>query len=347
MRLDAIGPTRKGLPIFWRLILAFVLPAFVLLALFTLWVYYRTAAAMEKEMGARLEAVAQAGALSALPQELAFLEPGDETSRTYRAVARRLSVLRRDTAVRRLYLFRPDGTSLVDTDKGVRIGTKYYQLEVQADLLNRVARQGKGTTPLYRGTDGLLYRTGYAAIRDGHGKVVAMAAAEGSASYYTLLFRLGRQVAVVAAMALVLLVVVTAFVARRMSLPLRRLARAAETIGRGNLDDRVEVWASGEVGLVAGSMERMRRELQERDEQMRMMLAGVAHEVQNPLAGMELSAGLLRDDLSDDLDKQGQVDAIIADLHYLGRVVQDFLGYARWMPKDQQGEELTHMVEQA
>ncbi|MCD6500006.1 MAG: HAMP domain-containing histidine kinase [Deltaproteobacteria bacterium] len=347
MSLDAIGPTRRGLPIFWRLILAFVLPALVLLALFALWVYYQTAAAMEKEMGARLEAVAQACALSALPEELAFLEPGDETSRTYRALARRLARLRKDTGVRRLYLFRLDGTSLVDTAKGVRIGTEYYQLEVQADLLDRVARRGQGTTLLYRGKDGLLYKTGYAVIRDQNGKVVALAAAEGSASYYFLLFRLGRKVALVGVVALLLLVAVTAFVARRMSLPLRRLARAAESIGHGNLHESVDVSASGEVGLVAAAMEQMRRELRERDEQMKMMLAGVAHEVRNPLAGMELSAGLLRDDLSDDLDKQGQVDAIIEDLHYLGRVVQDFLGYARWVPEDRQNEDLGQMVEQA
>ena len=47
----------------------------------------------------------------------------------------------------------------------------------------------------------------------------------------------------------------------------------------------------------------MREQLAERDERMQQMLAGIAHEVRNPLAGIELFAGLLRDELAGDGEK--------------------------------------------
>jgi signal transduction histidine kinase len=59
------------------------------------------------------------------------------------------------------------------------------------------------------------------------------------------------------------------------------------------------------------------------------MLAGIAHEVRNPLAGMTLFAGILRDELPDGDERRGHVDKIQRELGYLERVVDDFLAYAR------------------
>ena len=46
------------------------------------------------------------------------------------------------------------------------------------------------------------------------------------------------------------------------------------------------------------SNESMRDALQSRDRQLKMMLGGVAHEVKNPLGGIELFAGLLHEELT-------------------------------------------------
>ena len=62
---------------------------------------------------------------------------------------------------------------------------------------------------------------------------------------------------------------------------------------------------------------------------MQQMLAGIAHEVRNPLAGMTLFAGILRDEVPADDERRGHVDKIQRELDYLERVVSDFLDYAR------------------
>jgi signal transduction histidine kinase len=76
-------------------------------------------------------------------------------------------------------------------------------------------------------------------------------------------------------------------------------------------------------------MERMRQQLAERDARTQQMLAGIAHEVRNPLAGMTLFTGILRDELPEPDERRGHVDKIRRELGYLERVVNDFLDYAR------------------
>jgi signal transduction histidine kinase len=76
-------------------------------------------------------------------------------------------------------------------------------------------------------------------------------------------------------------------------------------------------------------MERMRQQLAERDARTQQMLAGIAHEVRNPLAGMTLFVGILRDELPEDDERRGHVERIRRELGYLERVVNDFLEFAR------------------
>jgi signal transduction histidine kinase len=100
-------------------------------------------------------------------------------------------------------------------------------------------------------------------------------------------------------------------------------------MGRGELDDPVRRETNDEIGLVADTMEQMREQLRARDERMQMMLAGIAHEVRNPLGGLELYAGLLRDDLTGDAEKLAHVARIDRELGRLKIIVSDFLEYAR------------------
>jgi signal transduction histidine kinase len=89
------------------------------------------------------------------------------------------------------------------------------------------------------------------------------------------------------------------------------------------------VRSTDEIGFLAETLETMRRQLRARDERLQMMLAGIAHEVRNPLGGMELFAGLLREDLAGDEEKLAQVRRIERELQHLKAVVNDFLEYAR------------------
>jgi signal transduction histidine kinase len=190
----------------------------------------------------------------------------------------------------------------------------------------------------FQGNDGAWYKTGYAPVVGAEKTTVLALGAQAPASYFARLadlrdrlFAWGLGLLVVSVMAAL---GATLLITRRV----RRLVAAAERIGHGNLREPVRVTSDDEIGVLGDTMERMRQQLEQRDARTQQMLAGIAHEVRNPLAGMTLFVGILRDELPDNDPRRCHVERIRRELGYLERVVNDFLEYAR-RPKPELSDE--------
>ncbi|MEM9492739.1 MAG: HAMP domain-containing sensor histidine kinase, partial [Myxococcota bacterium] len=184
---------------------------------------------------------------------------------------------------------------------------------------------------LFEGADGRLYKAGYAPVQASsrEPEVVLALGVEAPAAFFERLGALQRSLLLYGVLLVVVVLFVSIVVAARITRPVRHLVEAAERIGRGQLHRPVERRSRDEIGFLAETMEEMRRDLQARDERMQLMLAGIAHEVRNPLGGIELFAGILRDELDRDDERRGHVRRIEKELGYLKVVVSDFLDYAR------------------
>jgi signal transduction histidine kinase len=114
------------------------------------------------------------------------------------------------------------------------------------------------------------------------------------------------------------------------------LAQSARAIGSGDLERVIDVETSDEIGVLADTLNEMRKSIQERDRQLQMMLSGIAHEVRNPLGGMALFVGLLSEELSGNQTAAKHLARIGTELDYLSRVVSDFLDFARERPVEEE-----------
>jgi signal transduction histidine kinase len=161
--------------------------------------------------------------------------------------------------------------------------------------------------------------------------VVGAVGVEGSAAFFGPLRRLFRGFLVLLALAAVVVVAMALVTERGLRAPLTRLMQAALRIGRGDLSTPVPPEKVRELGILAQELEAMRRALEGRDAQLKMMLAGVAHEVRNPIGGIELFAGLLAEELASapSGDAAAHVGRIRREIDYLKRIVEDFLNFAR------------------
>jgi signal transduction histidine kinase len=283
---------------------------------------------LEEELGRRLGAAAAGTALQVLPDQIQQLQAGDEGSLTFARVERALAQARAEFQVRRVMLVARDLTGRGDTEGRVALGARAHELVADAPEIERAAVGGPAASLLFVGHDGLPYKRAYARVGP-VGGVAGFAVVEASADYLASLGRFRRWLVVAGTLALGLIVLATAALARRLTGPLGRLAAAADRIGRGELAAAVPVETSDEVGLLAARLDEMRAALQARDERLQMMLAGIAHEVRNPLGGLELYAGLLREGLTGQGERLGEVARIEREIGYLKNVVTDFLEYAR------------------
>lgn len=78
-------------------------------------------------------------------------------------------------------------------------------------------------------------------------------------------------------------VVLSALLARRLSLPLKRLTKAAEGIAAGDLAQRVTPSTSDEIGRLAVAFNQMADSLQRHEQLRRQLVSNAAHELRTPL----------------------------------------------------------------
>ncbi|MGQ0506957.1 MAG: ATP-binding protein [Myxococcaceae bacterium] len=282
---------------------------------------------LEEELGKGLSAVAAAAASQLAADRLLSVEPDDDVNetRTYRNLMRLLGEVKASTGARRIFAFDKQGRVRLDAGGGLPVGAEVPELARDRLELARVfAGERVASQVLFVGSDGSPYKTGYAPVML-DGLVVAAVGVEGSAEFFGPLRTLFRGYLILVAIASAVLVAIAFLSARGVAAPLHRLLESAVRIGRGDLETKISTERVRELGALATELETMRGALESRDRQLKMMLAGVAHEVRNPIGGIELFAGLL----AEELGPTEHVKKIQREIDYLKRIVEDFLSFAR------------------
>ncbi len=314
-----------------RLLLGTLIPTVLALGTFGVLAHEVARRILDDELGRRLAMAAAGAAGMILPEQVTALADGDVASLTYANVRRKLDIARDRFDVRRVALVSRDLVARADTDGRIAIGAKAHELGADRLELGRAAAGQPAASPSFIGHDQRPYKRGYAAV-GAPPQIAGYVVVEASADYFAPLGSFRRQLLLGGMVALAIVMAVTIVLARRISGPVVRLAVAAERIGRGDLDQPVLAAAKGEVGFLARTLDDMRAALKARDERLQMMLAGIAHEVRNPLGGLELYAGLLRDALSHQPERLEEVARIEREVQYLKVVTTEFLDYARRSP---------------
>jgi signal transduction histidine kinase len=307
-----------------KLLVAMLLPAVLALALFGAAAHEIARRLLEVELGRRLATAASSVAMLVLPEQLSAIRAGDEESKTYANLRYRVLQARERLAVRRVLLVTSDLSARGDSEGLLPLGVKAHELGADAPEIEKAALGEPTASPLFIGRDGLPYKRGYARIG-----TAGFAVVEASAQYLDALAAFRRWLLFGGGAGVAIIVVLAAWLSRRMTGPLERLAAAAERIGRGDLAGTVAAETRDEIGYLASRLDEMRRALRARDERMQMMLAGIAHEVRNPLGGLELYAGLLREGLTGQPERLAEVARVEREIGYLKGVVTDFLDFAR------------------
>jgi signal transduction histidine kinase len=309
-----------------KLVITFVLFVTIFVGS-TGWFLYRSAKnSLDEELGGKLVAISQAVTTQIDGLFIIQLAPGDERTLTYANILNKLNNVKQATDIKRLYIFNKDNRSLVDTDENVPIGTEYIRLRFEKTELESLWSGKSVHTVLFKGDDNIYYKSGYAPIK-ANGVVVAAVGVDTSATFMQAIRAFGRNVVIFAVVSILITIAIGFIFAKTITKPIEKLVNATEMIGKGNFDQVIKIDSKDELGYLGNALETMRNGIIERDNRMRMMLAGVAHEIRNPLGGIEIFAGLLAEDL--DGESKEYVEKIIKEVRNLNEIVTQFLEYAR------------------
>lgn len=158
-------------------------------------------------------------------------------------------------------------------------------------------------------------------------------------------------------------ITISSWISRRMAKPVRELAKAARGMAAGEHVAPIVVNSGDEIALLANEFNTMAREvstlkqtledkvvsrtleLEEKNQQLLatqkelskkerlaelgILAAGVAHEINNPLAVIRGNAELLQTEISPDADEREEVDAIVQESIRIGTIVNNLKGFSR------------------
>jgi two-component system sensor histidine kinase BaeS len=163
-----------------------------------------------------------------------------------------------------------------------------------------------------------------------------------------LMNQVGGYLIIGACLAVVIALLVTYFLSRRILAPVKALTSAAQQIGHGDLTQRVQIKDSSEIGQLAGTFNSMADNLQ-RDEQLRRsMVADVAHELRTPLTNIRGYIEAVRDGVVE--PDTGTIETIHGETMLLSHLVDDLqelsLAEAGELKLRRQPEDIGEMIKQ-
>ncbi|MFH1808600.1 MAG: ATP-binding protein [Pseudomonadota bacterium] len=354
-----MGRLRPSMRIATRLVVAFALPTALVVTVTGVFAVLSAREAFQEQYRRRLEVLATTLGAQIDADRVLSLLPGDEAQRWYLDLAAELERQRRAADLGGLVLLSGGGLVYIDADRRYVIEQRWPHWDSDQDVVARALTGDAGAWVEDTRATPAVYRA-YRRLEvpglegaSGASDEILLLAVESSLHYRATIRAYVRTLLPVGLLSLLAVGLIAVVVARGITRPVHRLVEEARRIGGGDLEAPVTSTGDDEIGFLGRTLDEMRGALQRRDRERQAMLASIAHEVRNPLGGMELFLGLLREGLDEPVaddetlaELRGYSDRVRREMDYLKGVVNDFLAFAREMPLSRREVELRPLLDE-
>jgi len=261
------------------------------------------------------------------PKYLSFLGPAGEDNPAASYYEETIRSQSENMFLSNIFIFDADLEILVQSSLNESSGNSDPRL-----LLNRTEifalQVGKSTTSLpFKGGDGQWYLWGFYRLDETHWlgireNAARLARVEALSGTFWLIGIAGILVTILFGWLL----------ARTIARPIDRLVNFSSLLGKGNFSAPLPENIKGELAILAEALDKMRHDLDRHHRERETMLAQIAHEIRNPLGGIELLAGLVKEDLAKNGGSTEYIAKILDEIAGLKSLITAYLSYSRPLP---------------
>jgi two-component system NtrC family sensor kinase len=154
--------------------------------------------------------------------------------------------------------------------------------------------------------------------------------------------------------------VISYYLYRTVTVPVRRLYTGTQRVASGDLDYQIPFTDDSEIGHLAQSFNRMAKELKEKQQQvlrqeklasLGQMAAGIVHEINNPLSGILVYARLMLKQLRNGEivreDAERNLTKIEQEVQRCSRIIRNLLDFSRQTPPQLRRVDMAQVIEEA
>ena len=129
--------------------------------------------------------------------------------------------------------------------------------------------------------------------------------------------------------------VIAWLMAQALTRPIDQLVEFSKEIGEGNFKAPLPQNTHGELKILTQSLDKMKKNIEAHNKEKENILAQIAHEIRNPLGGIELLANLTKEDLEkieSSSFNTDYLDKIICEVNALKSLITSYLNFSRPLP---------------
>jgi len=324
---------KSKLSIFSTQALFYLLIIIIILSIFGTLFFSTAKAHLEGEIGRKLKDIASIAARNAPTERLELIKLGDDQTRMVLRLKEKLSEIREATGVESVFIFRPDGTSIVDPRPEYIIGATYMLSHFEQAFYKELQEGRSVNTVSYRAASGELFISAYAPIMNTRGRLYAIVGVDAGTKEIEVIEKMRSRLYWIAGLSAVFAFLFALLLARSLAKPIRNMAKTAEQIGDGDYTARVAIPQVVELEILANSINKMAQQVQARDARLKEMSANVAHEIRNPLNSIKLLLAVLGEEMQEQNASSSRktIETLNYEIGKLNRFLTEFLTYSRPM----------------
>jgi nitrogen fixation/metabolism regulation signal transduction histidine kinase len=229
-----------------------------------------------------------------------------------------------EKTVQEVFIFDRDFNLIVRSNKYVSRDQTSTSLLLNKTEINSLEHGASSTSLPFKGNDGNWYMWGfyrlneeyYLAVRENASRLQKVE--EFSVIFWYIGFG-----------GVLITIIVSWIIANRITTPINRLIDFSSAIGKGKFSENVPNGIKGELQLLSNAMDKMKTGLAKNQKEKEEMLAQIAHEIRNPLGGIELLANLTKEDFIKKEFNYDYIDKILKEVYGLKEAITSYLNYSR------------------
>ncbi len=270
---------------------------------------------------------------------LTFTEGDNPSSRAVQFYTEQIALQAEAVLVADVFIFDRDFTVLAQSSEELTPGSRDSRLLLNYREIQDLPVGNAATSLPFKGKDGQWYLWGFFRLDNNYWVGVQESARrlEKVESLANVFWMIGIAGVLITALCGWLL-------ARTIARPIDRLVGFSKVLGKGDFAAALPTGVTGELAILANALDKMRHDLARHHQEKETMLAQIAHEIRNPLGGIELLAGLVKEDLQRNQADTEYVGKILDEIAGLKSLITAYLNYSRPSPASNETVKVAEIV---